>query len=116
MQELKHLVEAHALESGRDFTVIPGFPLIHFLLDRQTRAPMDWYVPFDLLGMQPAVVASLREFEGVALLERRDSNEPCSLPEFANIYRGVSLRVLRSSRLLASTRHFCVVDPTQSPQ
>ncbi len=116
MQELRSLVEIHALESDRDFTVIPGFPLVHFLLDRQTRAPMDWYVLFDLLAIQPGVVARLRQFDGVAFLERHGSDEPCSLDEFANRYRGVSLRVLRRGRLLASTRHFCVVDSAQPPR
>ena len=114
-QELRRVVEQHAPEPDRDFTVIPSFPLVHFLLDRQTRAPMDWYVLFDLMGgLQGPVVARLRDFDGVAFLERNPSDEPCSPAEFANAYRGVSLQVLRHGRLLESTRRFCVVDTTPS--
>lgn len=113
MEDLATQVETHALAPGRDFTVIPTFPLIHFLVDRQTRAPMDWYVVFDLFRLQGQVLTRLRAFDGVILLARDPSEEPCTGAEFSNGYRGLSAGVFRGSRLIASSRHFCVVEASR---
>jgi hypothetical protein len=111
MSELKVLLEEHALHPGRDFTVVPSFPLAHFLTFRQTRAPMDWYVRFDLFGLEREVLGRLREFDGVILLERDASQQPCSREDFASAPRRFNRRIFEYSRLLATSRYFCVVEP-----
>jgi hypothetical protein len=123
MSELRELVTRHALVEGRSFTVLDDFPLIHYLVDAQNPALMDWYWPSERQGLNAMLLAQLRELDAVFLLYRGKAPSPYHIrrreggPCMASEFEGMPLKaaVFANSRLVESARFFCVLERNQPP-
>lgn len=119
MRELVELIERHALARNRDFVVLDQFPLIHYVLDRQNPALMDWYLAFEMPGMKIDTTAQLLALDAVFILHRRKGvsilgyvnarKGDCALSDFDHSpFRKKPIFV--RGRLLESTPLYCVVE------
>jgi hypothetical protein len=116
--ELRTLVQRHALDPGREFTVLRAFPLIHHLVDRQSPALLDWYYPNEIRGREAEVLDQLLGLDAVLLLYKGkrvqrvgdplDYERSCE-PETFEHSRRLLLPIARAGTLLEEGRYFCVV-------
>jgi hypothetical protein len=118
LRELRTLVQRHALDPGRDFTVLPSFPLIHHLVDRQSPALLDWYYPRETRGRRAEVLNQLLGLHAVLLLHKTrrvppmgedwDFDRPCKAETFDHSPELLQ-PIVRAGTLLEEGRYFCVV-------
>lgn len=118
-RDLTELIERHATNPERPFTVMRSFPAIHFLTGRRSPVRTDWYLPLDVRGFQQehreelvglsGIVFFQREpYVGRTPLEKRPETE-CTEAEFGSSPNFLQA-VFRAGRVLESTRAFCVVE------
>lgn len=118
-RDLLELIERHATNPERAFTVMRSFPAIHFLTGRRSPVRMDWYLPLEMRGFQAEHRSELTQLDGIVFFQREAyvgrrplSRRPagdCSASEFADSPNFVHA-VFTAGRLLESTRAFCVVE------
>jgi hypothetical protein len=117
-RELKELIQRHALDAGRDFTVLHDFPLIHYLVDRQSPARLDWYFHSEMQGRADALLTQLLELDAVFFLYKRRTVSPIGYnrgfdracdAETMQHSPMLSRPILKAGTLLEEARFFCVV-------
>jgi len=122
ISELRDLVERHALAQGRAFTVLDEFPLVHYLVDSQNPALMDWYWKSERRGMEDRLRDQLLGLDAIFLIYRGAGPSPlgflipdsgaCRAEEFDESMP-LKAAVYRAFRLVESTRFFCVLDSAE---
>lgn len=118
MADLESAVRRHALATGRPFTVLPQYPLIHFLVDRQSPTLLDWYTSSEAQGFEPELLADFERFDGVLFLQREyftpapgvafDRIRDCEPREYAQWK--LLPEVFELGRVVEETTFFCVLD------
>jgi hypothetical protein len=119
IRELVELIERHALSRGRDFVVLDEFPLIHYVMDRQNPALMDWFLGYEMPGLTRSITQQLAELDAVMIIQRRPGvsvigmtrarKHDCRATDFNHSpFRNRLL--FQKGRLLESTPLFCVVE------
>ena len=119
LRDLVELIERHATNPERPFTVLRSFPAIHFLTGRRSPVRSDWYLPLEASPFQAEHRAELRQLDGIVFFQREEyvgrrplSRRPdseCSESEFSKSPNFVQA-VFAAGKLLESTRAFCVVE------
>jgi hypothetical protein len=116
--ELVSLIERHATNPERPFTVLRSFPAIHFLTGRKPPTRLDWYLKLEVRGFERELREELLTFEGIVFFQREGyvGRQPLRLqPDRRCTARELDhspellAPVFRAGRLLESTRAFCVV-------
>jgi hypothetical protein len=117
--DLLELIERHATNPERPFTVLRSFPAIHFLTGRSSPVRTDWYLPLEASGFQAEHRAELEQLDGIVFFQRegyvgrrplsRRATGDCAASEFAESPNFLQA-VFTAGRLLASSRAFCVVE------
>ncbi len=116
-RELRDLSERFALRSGRDFVVLTGFPLAHYLSGTRNPLSLDWLEPQEYVGNEERLRREMAASRPVVLLQRQvaeafgNGPTPLSCAEARASAPRFAAETLSRATLVTETPHFCVYAP-----
>jgi len=114
MDELRSLIEGHALAGGHEYLVVPDHPLIHYLSGTRAPLSLDWIQPQEYLGRGDRLLGELHTRKPVVIIQREPSPAigpssvppaPCGEPPDR---QEIVVTVAATWTLIAEGRYFCV--------